>query len=190
MEEIWKTVPFAPFYEASTHGRIRSIERYREVVIFGKSHSRKIRPRVLSPGLMSRGYHVVDLVIGNAVARTFSVHRVVAITFLGEHPDKHQVNHKNGVRTDNRLENLEWMTPSENIAHGFSSNGRKPTLKGVTGGDHPASRPIIGASVHDGSVIKFDSTADAGRAGYCAASIYACLSGKRKTHKRMTWHRA
>lgn len=56
------------------------------------------------------------------------VHRIVARLFISMPPtERHQVNHKNGIRNDNRAENLEWVTPSENTLHGWRSNGRKFT---------------------------------------------------------------
>ncbi len=72
------------------------------------------------------GYLYVSLLYDNetyAVKRT-AVHRIVLIAFQGINPGKPWVNHKNGIPSDNRLENLEWMTPSENAQHSFDVLGR------------------------------------------------------------------
>lgn len=71
------------------------------------------------------GYPYVFLNTGKRVKKM--VHRLVAELFLYRPSDKHQVNHKNGDRADNRLENLEWVTHQENVIHGWKVNKRQPT---------------------------------------------------------------
>lgn len=66
---------------------------------------------VQSPGKV--GYNLVTLYDGKGNIYKMAVHRIVAETFLS----RLQVNHKNGIKTDNRVENLEWVTPSQNILH-------------------------------------------------------------------------
>lgn len=71
------------------------------------------------PGLLklrlTRGYQIVQL----SHRRMYTVHRLVMLAFVGERPDGAHINHKNGIKTDNRLENLEYCTPSENQKHSF-----------------------------------------------------------------------
>lgn len=75
------------------------------------------------------GYPYVVLVKDKVRAKVM-VHRAVAKLFLSPKPTpKHQVNHINGIRTDNRMENLEWVTSRENTLHGWRVNGRKQSLK-------------------------------------------------------------
>lgn len=62
--------------------------------------------------------------------RNTFLHRIIAETFLGSPNDNQQVNHKNGIKTDNRLENLEWVTPSENLKHSYRTLGRKAAFEG------------------------------------------------------------
>ena len=92
-----------------------------------KGHVRNDNPwRILKPSLGSSGYLQVELFI-NGVGRNFLVHRLILAAFVPPPSAKHQVNHKNGIRSDNRLENLEWATCSQNHLHSFRVLGRKPS---------------------------------------------------------------
>lgn len=71
--------------------------------------------KILKPGMMTSGYKFVTI-CANGEHRMSGVHQLVAQAFLGAGHGK-EVNHKNGIKTDNRLENLEWVTRSENIKH-------------------------------------------------------------------------
>lgn len=71
------------------------------------------------------GYPIVYLYFSKNYKKTVRVHRLVAITFLPNPQNKSQVNHKNGIKTDNRVENLEWMTNLENTRHSFRELGRR-----------------------------------------------------------------
>ena len=88
MEEIWKPWPRNPQYLVSSYGNIKGI--------YGKD---------MASRLNNDGYCILNLRIGKNTPKSFSVHRVVAETFLGLTPEK-VVDHINGIRTDNRVENL------------------------------------------------------------------------------------
>jgi len=102
--ELWKPVEKFPHYEISNHGRIRS--RKRSV------------PRILKLVIGRHGYYTVVLYKRNK-AYCFLVHRLVLSAFVGLCPKGHQANHKNGIKTVNELENLGWITPSDNIGHAY-----------------------------------------------------------------------
>ena len=105
MGEIWVKTPCGR-YEVSCLGRVRSLY---------KGGLRKV-PRVLSPKRDRCGYLVVNLVDESARVRSRSVHRVVLEAFSGECGKGRIVRHLNGVRDDNRVDNLRWGTHAENSA--------------------------------------------------------------------------
>lgn len=104
----------------------------------------------LKPGIMSRGYLTVHLYDGSKPkkGKSFLVHRLVAQAFLGE--SHLQVNHKNGIKTDNRVENLEYCTQKENSRHaieilGKSQSGEKHARRKLNLKDVKAIREAEGS---------------------------------------------
>jgi len=81
--------------------------------------------KILSPAVSKLGYLRLKI-FTDGVPRLWFVHRLVAEAFLGPKPTPaHQINHKNGVKSDNRDTNLEWVTPSQNRRHGIDILGNK-----------------------------------------------------------------
>lgn len=64
--------------------------------------------------------------MANGVIKNVTQHRILAQNFIPNPENKPQVNHKNGIKSDNRLENLEWATASENTKHSFLNGFQKP----------------------------------------------------------------
>lgn len=106
--EQWKTIADNPNYEVSNLGNVRRIKT-------GKLLSQQ----------NSNGYRTVTL-WENGKEKIKYVHRLVALAFLDKPTNKNEVNHKDGNRANNCLDNLEWVTPSENILHGYKTLERKP----------------------------------------------------------------
>ena len=104
--EIWKDIPnYESIYQASNLGNIRSLNYKRTGTI-----------KVLKPALDGKGYLRTALT-KNGKSKTIKVHRIIAITFLTLNPDKYQVNHINGIKTDNSINNLEWTDNRLNQIH-------------------------------------------------------------------------
>ena len=76
----------------------------------------KRKEKILKPYKGSSGYEHIILYKEKS-KKTFDLHRLVASSFIPNPENKKEVNHKNGIKTDNRVKNLEWVTRSENLIH-------------------------------------------------------------------------
>ena len=111
--EIWKEVRGYEDYEVSNLGRVKSLAR----TVTTARGSRTYRESILKGTLNSRGYLGVGL-SKNGKSTTRTIHQLLAEVFLGHKPDgnKSVVDHKNNVKTDNRLENLQIISNRENTS--------------------------------------------------------------------------
>ena len=124
--EIWRdVVGWEEFYEVSNFGRVRTKQRTRA----SRSNSEAVvASRIKKAYIDEDGYERVSLYADNKT-KLLGVHRVVAEAYI-ENPDNlPQVNHKNSVKTDNRVENLEWITNTANIQHSIENGKRYPKVK-------------------------------------------------------------
>ena len=112
--EVWKDIDgYIGLYQISNKGNARSLDHY----TMGKDGRKyRIKGVGLSNIRNSCGYNIVTLYT-NAKPNTQRVHRLVAKMFIPNPEKKSEVNHKNGIRNDNRIENLEWVTRQENMDH-------------------------------------------------------------------------
>lgn len=88
------------------------------------------------------GYKTIRL-ISPGVYKKYKIHRLVALTFLDNPMNKKCVNHINGIKTDNRLENLEWNTHSENIKHAYKLGLNKSTKKRIISVINSRSKMVV-----------------------------------------------
>ena len=116
MIEIWHPCAgYETHYEVSNFGNVRSLERMVMHPLGGK----KIQyARVLKQGKASNGYMLVSFSV-DRIKSNQSVHRLVARAFISNESNKPQVNHKDGNKHNNCLDNLEWVTVSENGLHAY-----------------------------------------------------------------------
>ena len=126
--EIWKNVAgFENEYEISSLGNLRSKERF---VKHYKGGLRKYKPSLKNQRLNKNGYKRCNLKINNK-RFDFTIHQLVARAFLQSDINRIFVNHKNGIKTDNRVENLEWVTLSENTIHAVKERLIKTKLTDI-----------------------------------------------------------
>ncbi len=115
---IWKEISgYEGYYAVSNMGDVRSIDR----LVKGKSnYPAKRIGKILSPSLSKKGYLRV-LLIKNNIRKNIAIHRLVALAFVDNKENYPQVNHINGVKTDNTTGNLEWCDQLHNNRHARST---------------------------------------------------------------------
>ena len=114
--EVWKDIKGYEGYQVSTEGRIRT---YGKTTYTEKHGTRHWKDRILKQKNAQDNAMRVEL-WKDGKHKTVLVHRIVALTFLGEPPKENMtVNHKDGNRRNNHIENLEWLSLADNIRHGF-----------------------------------------------------------------------
>lgn len=109
-------MPFSTYIQKSIINNYDNYEIDTNGNIYSKSYGKYLKP--YSNG---RGYMMVRLV-NNDGKKPFKIHRLIALQFIPNIDNKKFVNHKNGIKNDNRIENLEWVTHSENIKHAYLNN--------------------------------------------------------------------
>jgi len=174
MSEIWKDVEgYEGYYQVSNKGRLRSLDR----VTCGKKYRGKI---LHDKGERKTGY-VIDTLCREGIKKCTRRHRLVAEAFLDREDGKTEVNHLDGNKGNNCVDNLEWVSPRANKVHAWKTGlTKKPPYR-------QESRSVL--QIRDGVVLKeYDSLKEAGESSnVSAADICKCCAGKRKTAGGFVW---
>ena len=173
---VWKDIPGYPGYQVSDDGYLRSLPDidYR---------GRFMPGFILSASISDNGYPRVAI-----KGKGLKVHRAVALAFIPNPDNLPQVNHKNGVKTDNRVGNLEWCTNSQNQIHRYQVLGKPGGLTGKRGAMCKNSKRVRATSVTTGAVSVYASGQEAAREmGVDGSGISQAARGLIRAYKGYHW---
>ena len=157
--EIWKDIEnYSGYYQISSYGRVRNVKT----------------GNILTGDINNIGYKRVYLYA--PVKKRFFVHRLVAYHFCEGYQDNLVVNHKDGNKQNNKADNLEWVTRSQNDLHAYKLNLRQ---------QHPCQfkHRIIACDINSGDIIKIYNNVQecCDDLKVARSNIYNCCNGKQKT---------
>lgn len=178
-EEVWKDIlGYEGLYQVSNMGRVRSLDRE----VADGSGVRIANGKVLKSEMLQNDYLRVGL-HKDGKRKWFLVHRLVYAAFNGEIPDGLQVNHIDEDKTNNRLENLNLMTPKQNT--NFGTRNQRVAKANI---NHPSmSKPVVAFNEDNEIVFEFASTKEAARNGFNSGDLASCCRGERRAHRGYRW---
>lgn len=195
MEEIWKDITgYEGYYQVSNLGRVRSLKRSWAVtnqynVLFRSCTKEKI----IKPILFNTGYLYVSLSKNN-IKKNIAIHRLVAEAFIPNFDDFPMVNHIDGNKQNNNVNNLEWCTYKHNSQHAYSIglvnhySGETSPMYGVKGKDHPISKAVYKCDKQENILERFDTVKEASESiGVKMCNISECCHGTQKTSGGFVW---
>jgi len=184
-KEVWVPVyGYENFYAVSNLGNVKSLSR---VIIYITGKKITIKEKPLKPFSLKNGYCRFPLCTDHKKI-TALVHRVVATAFIPNPENKRTVNHKNGIKKDNRVENLEWATNSENNRHSYRVLGRKSMFLGKKGEKSLLSKRLIQMTINGDIVAEYVSrTIAAEKTGISRQAITDCIYGRSKSSGGFVW---
>ena len=167
MQEIWKDVKgYEGLYQVSNIGRIKSLPR--------KTNNQYNNGLIRKLVIRNNGYYFINLYKNNK-SKLFTVHRLVAIAFLCNPNNLPCVNHIDGNKLNNNVNNLEWCTYHENEIHAFLKKLKKPIYKKVNQYDM------------EGNFIKTWNSIKEAQLFYKTTHIGECCRGVRNQTKNYIW---
>ena len=177
MKEVWKDIAeYEGLYQVSNLGRVRSLDRYVPHKIFGKKFC---KGHLMAAHINNAGYETVNLCKNNKY-KSFDVHRLVATAFISlTDTSKVEVNHKDENKLNNRVDNLEWVTKSENNRYGTKVERTKKLL----------NVPVLQCDLEGNIIREWESATEAEKqlTGKFTGAISHCIRGKNKTAYGYVW---
>lgn len=174
-------------YSISNYCRIRRNSRTPWICKRGKLRTGE-PPKIIRQR-SQKGYRSTMISVNN-IQKSFRLHRELAFHFIDNKYNKPFINHKNGIRDDNRIINLEWCDNSVNQKHSFKENGRQPVraMLGKRGYDCKNSKPIIQCDMNGTELKEWGGASEAARQlGMLQSCISAACNNKTKSSGGFKW---
>lgn len=166
-EEQWRAVSgFEGFYEVSSFGKLRGLDR---LVGYRYSGMQRLwKGRIRKASRQKTGYMLVELRNNGTKTIAKLVHRLVAQAFVPNPENKPHVNHLDGNKANNHVDNLAWCTAAENERHSYVTLGKKANLTGLgrKGALHAQSKPVFQFSLKGEFIAKHGGATEAARSLY------------------------
>jgi hypothetical protein len=179
-KEKWLPVfGYEQYLEISSLGRLKRLDRE---WVTGRNTKHNFIEKIINPKIDKLGYSSTTIRI-NSKTVNLLVHRLSLLSF--KYVDNHralQANHINGIKSDNRIENLEWLTASENQKHAYRNGLKKPSKK--------LCKPILKVDFYGVVIKKYNSFAEAVKEGYDRSAIIRVAKGKQNSCYGYKWEYA
>lgn len=188
MEEIWVDIKgYEGLYQVSNLGRVKSLER---TVKHSSGGDKIVKERILKGSCNNNGYVIISL-NKNGNKKSFAIHNLVAKAFIPNEDNKPYVDHIDTNKTNNKVDNLRWVTEKENSNNELTRKHISKNRKGkgiLYGIDNPKSKKVVQLT-KDYNIVKiWNCINEAEREeGYLHSDIIKCCNKKRKTHKGYIW---
>lgn len=187
-QEIWKDIKgYEGLYQVSNLGRVKSVDR----MVYRSSTPQRVKGGIISQGLLNTGYKVVSLWYKKK-RNAFTIHRLVANAFLQVQEGKNEVDHINGIRTDNRVDNLRWCSRKENVNFPIARDkyilSNKKRVENIRKTKEEKSLNVAQLTT-DGFIVKiWESVKKASESlGILTSGIYASCVGSKITAGGFKW---
>lgn len=180
-KEIWKDIKgYEGFYQISNFGKVKSLTR---LIIRKNNNDFTLKGKLLKSA--NNGNYDLVVLTKDKKRKTHTVHQLVALNFIPNPNRYKEINHIDGNKKNNFIENLEWCTHEENMKHAFA-NGLVSIISGV---NHPHSKPVKQLN-KDGTLVKIwgnVKTAEKHFNPNGRDNISAVVNGRRKTYMGYKW---
>lgn len=179
-KEIWVNIPNYDGYQVSNLGRLKSLEKK-----IWNGHQYIIRKEKILKGRINTKGYIKYALYQNKKPKNLSIHRLVAEAFIPNPDNLPQINHIDGNKQNNCVDNLEWCTNGENQQHAWINGLQKKKI----GKENHNARQIIQSDLNDNVVGEFDSIMDAVRFLNIknGSHIVQCCKGERNKAYNYKW---